>query len=156
MAFSLFWALGYLVYSLATGNGDYAIAGRDFLGRPEMMWRAGGVLAGVVLYVLFSGTLAIAAARLFGERTVHNLRTAWLAATVAAVAAAALYAPGRGDAMVQAGLEIGAASIPLLIARRQGEGAGEIPAIAISFPWTVAALVTYAAFALTLGMGLPA
>lgn len=154
--FSFFWAFGYLVSSLVTNNGDYAIAGRDFLGQSYAQWRIGGVVAGAVLYLLFNRAFATAATELLGQRTINTLRVAWFAATIAAVAAAALYVPGRGAAMLQAGLEIGAASIPLLIPRRQAAGAGTMPPVARSVGWIAAAIVTFAAFALTFGAGSPA
>jgi hypothetical protein len=153
VAFSFFWAFGYLVTSLATGNGDYAITLRDFPGNRGALWNTAGIAVGAVLYLIFSRMLASAAARLFGERATRLLQTAWIAATVAAVAAAALYAPGRNGAMLQAGLEIGAASVPLLIPRRQAAGAGELPPIARGAGWIAAAVIVFAAFALTLGVG---
>jgi hypothetical protein len=152
MAFSLFWAFGYLVSSLVTGNGDYAIAMRDFLGKTEETSRICGIVAGAVLYLLFSGHFGAESTRLLGTRAARVSRAAWLAATVAAIVAAALYRPGRGDAMFQAGLEIGAASIPLLIPRR-GNGAGELPPIARSMAWLAVAVILFAGFALTLGAG---
>lgn len=150
--FSFFWAFGYLVSSLATGNGDYAIAGRDFLGHSYAQWRIGGIAAGVLFYLLFSRAFRAASAELFGLRTTNLLRISWLTATSAAVAAAALYAPDRGGAMTQAALEIGAASIPLMIPRRYS-GAGHAPAIARSTAWVFAAMLVFAVFALTLGAG---
>jgi hypothetical protein len=153
MAFSFFWAFGYLVSSVATGNGDYAITGRDFLGQAYGHWRGAGIAAGVVLYVLFTRLFAALAGRSFGGRATPLLRIAWLAASVSAIAAAALYAPARGDAMLQGALEIGVASIPLVISRRQAQGPGEISQIARSTAWIAVAAVTFAGFALTLGVG---
>jgi hypothetical protein len=152
-AFSFYWAFAYLVSSLATGDGDYAIAFRDFLGNQDTIWRGGGIIVGAALYLVFSRQLAAWATTLYGQRTTPILRTAWLAATVATIAAAALYAPGRGHAMLQAGLEIGVASIPLLIPRRLAKGAGEAPLIARNTGWIAAAAIVFAAFALTLGAG---
>ncbi len=152
-AFSFFWAFAYLVSSLATNNGDYAIAFRDFLGNHDMLWRIGGIITGAALYLLFSRALASWATNLFGLRTTHLLKTAWLAATVATVASAALYAPGRGHAMLEAGLEIGVASIPLLIPRRRPAGTGEIPLVTRSAGWIAAAIIVFAVFAFTLGAG---
>jgi hypothetical protein len=152
-AFSFFWAFAYLVSSLATGSGDYAIAFHDFLGDQYSLWRAGGIVAGVVFYVLFSRRLAATAAGLFGARTTYLMRTAWLAATVATVAAASFYAPGRGHAMKEAGLEIGVAAIPLLLPRRQAQSPGDAPAIARSTGWIAVAIIVLAVFAFTLGAG---
>jgi len=152
-AFSFFWAFAYLVSSLATGRGDYAIAFRDFLGDNDASWRNGGIVVGVALYLLFSRALRVAAAGLFGARISRLLQISWFAATIAAVAAAALYAPSRSGATLQAGLEIGVASVPLLIPRREAAGASEIPAIARSMGWLAAAFIVFAAFALTLGAG---
>jgi hypothetical protein len=155
-AFSFYWAFAYLVSSLATGEGDYAISVRDFLGSLNNVWRVSGIIIGAALYLLFSRALCARAIGFLGERTTGILRTAWLAATVATIAAAALYMPDRAHATKEAGLEIGVASIPLLIPRRHATGAGEIPPITRSTGWIAAAIVVFAAFALTLGRGYPA
>jgi hypothetical protein len=152
-AFSFFWAFAYLVSSLVTGNGDYAIAFHDFLGDHDTLWRDAGIIVGVALYLLFSRWLRSASARLFGARTTRLLQTAWLAATLATIAAATLYAPDRIHAMREAGLEIGVASIPLLIPRRHATGAGETPPVACSWGWIAAAIMLFVAFSLTLGAG---
>jgi hypothetical protein len=155
-AFSFYWAFAYLVSSLATGEGDYAITVRDFLGNPDTFWRAGGIVIGAALYLLFSRALAARTITFFGQRATRMLQTAWLAATLATIAAAALYMPDRAHAMKEAGLEIGVASIPLVIPRRHAEGAGEMPPVSRSAGWIAAAVVVFAAFALTLGRGYPA
>ncbi|HEY3639186.1 MAG TPA: hypothetical protein VGK90_13640 [Rhizomicrobium sp.] len=152
-AFSFFWAFGYLIYSLATGDGDYAIAIRDFTGGLTTVWRIAGIAVGAVLYLLFRNELVAAITRLLGQRATHVMRISWLIATLAAVAAAALYTPGRKGAMIQAGLEIGAASLPLLTARPHAEGTGEMPVIARNVVWIAVAVISFAAFALTLGVG---
>jgi hypothetical protein len=152
-AFSFFWAFGYLVYSLARNDGDYAIAFRDLLGVQDTSARAIGIATGVALYLLFSGAFASTARKLFGERATGLLQTAWLAASAAAVGAAALYAPDRRGAMIEAALEIGAASIPLLIPRRNAPRTGTLRPISRSPKWVAAAIAVFGVFALTLGAG---
>lgn len=150
MALSWFWEAGYLLYAMALNTGDTAIAARAVFGAPEWPWRVAGFIAGIALYAVAIRAVA-AAARGFVNASV--LRLCWLAASTAAVLAAAFYAPGRVPAMGQAALEIGAASVPLLgrFAQMRVEGS----AIGRSVPWIAFALVVYAIFLCTLGHGLP-
>jgi hypothetical protein len=138
-AFSLYWFAGYLVYAMALGTGDYIFAlelGDAPLGR------AAGAALGVALYLM---TARLLARQGFGR---DLRRTAWMAATMAAVLAALLYAPDRIGAGMQAGLEIGAASLPLLLGARTGAGVGPSPA------WIGMGALLFAAFAAALGRGL--
>jgi hypothetical protein len=81
------------------------------------------------------------------------MQMAWFAATVAAIAAAVLYRPDRAHAMFEAALEIGVASVVLLIPRRRGTGTGEMLPIARSTAWLASAIIVFVFFALTLGAG---
>ncbi|MDB5740564.1 MAG: hypothetical protein JWP16_1604 [Alphaproteobacteria bacterium] len=138
-AFSFYWFAGYLVYAMARDTGDYIFA----VG-PAPLGRAAEAVLGVALYLL--------TARLLGRQDVGGdvRRRAWLAATVAALLAALLYAPGRLGAAVQAGLEIGAASLPLLL--RPGASSGM--SVRRSPAWIGAGVILFAVFAVTLGRGL--
>jgi hypothetical protein len=144
-AFSLFWFAGYLVYDMAFGGGDYIFTARALFGGADVRPAAGAV--GVVLYLFVARSIAAKARAL---AFASFLRPAWIAASVAAVAAALAYAPARLDAAIQAALEIGAASLPLLLARPAPGGA----VIARSPTWIAAAVILFAAFALTLGRGI--
>jgi hypothetical protein len=162
-AFSLFWEAGYMLYAAAKGTGDYmffleniGVAGL----RPVL------VASGLLLYL---GAAVLTARGVYGfgagaeptlaARARRLLWPAWIAGGLAETAAAALYAPGRLEAMHQAALEIGAAAIPLLIIPfRLPPGTGpqaSVPAIGRSLAWIGTAAVVFLAFAATLGRGLP-
>jgi hypothetical protein len=133
-------------------NGDSYFAARAVFGAPEWPWRVAGGVFGVVLY-----GMGIRLFFFFVRRfplPPQILRVSWLAATCAAVAAAALYAPDRGGAMLQAGLEIGVASLPLmwLADRLAPAGAACIPR---RLGWIGGSVIVYIAFAASLGHGLP-
>ena len=157
MAFSLFWEAGYLISSMVAVHGDYVFAARDFLGNPEWAWRAGGIVVGILLYRLFIRTLA-ACLRSFATaigRVPRLLRSAWLAALIAACGAASLYAPGRVDAIAQAAGEI-AAAFPLLYpyARIHAAENNTAPMVIRSRLWIGVAVVVFVLFAATLGRGI--
>ncbi|MBS0297050.1 MAG: hypothetical protein JSR45_12120 [Proteobacteria bacterium] len=157
MAFSIFWAAGYLPYSMWRHDGDYYFAAKDLIPGPEMVWHWGGIILGVVLYLLGAAAVTRAGAAWADQAAGTRMRRlGWLAGTVSAVAAAALYAPDRKEAMAQAFLEVGAASLPLLLALRSRApgGVAEAP-VGRSLPWIAVSLAIFAAFAATLGRGLP-
>jgi hypothetical protein len=148
MALSWFWEAGYLLYAMALDTGDSAIAARAIFGAPEWPWRIAGFVVGIALYAVAIRAVT-SAARAFVDASV--LRVCWLAASTAAVLAAAFYAPGRLPAMGQAALEIGAASVPLLGRFAQVDGS----VIGRNARWIAFALAVYAIFLCTLGHGLP-
>ncbi len=158
MAFSFFWAAGYLLYSAATGDGDNAIVARILFGAPDWRWRAGLFVLGLILYRI--GTrLTVSETRVFadGQGRARNLMlSSWIAGSIASVVATVLYAPDRGHAMIQGALEIGAASLPLLFLSGliRPENAREAP-IPRSPVWIVGCAIVFIAFAATLGRGLP-
>jgi hypothetical protein len=157
MGFSIFWAAGYLPYSMWRHDGDYYLAARDLIPGPGVVWRWGGVILGLLLYVLGAVTVARSGAAWADQGAVVRMRRlAWLAGAISAVAAAALYAPDRIEAMVQALLEVGAASVPLLLALRPRAAATltETP-VARSVPWIAGSLLIFVVFAATMGRGLP-
>jgi hypothetical protein len=157
MGFSVFWAAGYLPYSMWRHDGDYYFAARDLIPGQGVVWRWGGVVLGVLLYLLGGVTVARAGAAWSDQTAVIRMRRlAWLAGTLSAVAAAALYTPDRTEAMLQAFLEVGVASLPLLLALRPRASAGAVEApVSRSLPWIAGSLLIFAAFAATLGRGLP-
>jgi hypothetical protein len=83
---------------------------------------------------------------------------AWLGGVLAALAAAAFYAPDRLEAMHQALLEIGAASFPFLLIpfrlRPVAKPSKPAPTVARSLALVALAIVVVAALAATLGRGL--
>ncbi len=155
-AFSLFWEGGYLVHAMAKSDGDWFYVARDTLGQPETGWRIGGAVLGVLLDVACA-MITVRALRPFTDdagRAQRVARWAWLAAAVMSVAAAAVY-PDR-DALKQAALEIGGASLPLLILTPKTGRAEPAPRLTRSWPWIAVAVVVYAAFVWTMGRGIPA
>jgi hypothetical protein len=162
-ALSVFWEAGYLLYATVLGEGDWAIAARAALGTSPWRWRPVSAALGCLLYDvgmrMTTGSLRSAVSNdQLSDRTHIRalLRTSWAAASLSACVAAAAYAPDRLGAIRQASLEIGAASLPLLIlaarirpgpprakeARRDGLG------------WIIFAAIVYVAFAATLGRGI--
>lgn len=152
MAFSFFWAAGYLLYSMVLGVGDYAIAIREALGSLPLSLRIGGILLAGAFYAV---AIRITAAETRDFRPAL-LRLSWTGASAAICLAGLAYAPDRSAAFVQSALELGAASLPLLgIARRIEPRLGRSLTVARSQTWIGAAIFAYAAFVLTLGRGLP-
>ena len=153
MALSVFWMAGQLTSSAAMGQGDYAIAGYDFLGQPTNWWRACGVVLGIAIYLGSARLVAREAAALSVGPVAPVLRVAWLAAALGAIAAASFYAGDTHAAMWEAFLEIGANSFPLLLIARPPQQGANPNSIARSPAWIVAAILIFLAFAATLGRG---
>jgi len=159
MAFSLFWAAGYLLYSMTLGIGDWAIAARDAFGPPEWRWKLAGWALGLLLYGV-TVRETVRAARPFsadtearsGSRAQSMLRLSWTAAALSACLAAALYAPDRLGAIGQAALEIGAGSMPMLALRPRSADRIE-PALTRSGLWITLGALLFLGFAATLGRG---
>jgi hypothetical protein len=161
-AFSLFWFAGYLLYSAATGEGDNAIIARALVGDPTWRWTVPATVIGVLLYVVAIAETARASRpfRAPGQRRTSGLwRLSWLAASASACIAALTYAPDPMGALGQAALEVGAASLPLLVMKpRLRPDAGPeaaAPLIAPSRYWVAGGAMVFLAFVLTLGRGLP-
>ncbi|HEY1632543.1 MAG TPA: hypothetical protein VGF56_14600 [Rhizomicrobium sp.] len=159
MAFSLFWAAGYLLYSAVTGEGDNAIVARLLFGAPDWPWRIGLFVLGAALYRI--GISATASAlRPFAQsrgRLRAVLLTTFLSGSIFAVIAAALYAPDRIASAIQGALEIGAGSLPLaVLAFRMPANADPHEAWIVANPfWIAGAAILFTAFASSLGRGLP-
>ncbi len=159
MAFSIFWFAGYLGYSAARQTGDLYFVARDLFGEPPIALRFGAIIVAMVLYfigVRLTRTLSDQVSR-DPKRLRRLLYFSWIAATFAAIAAALTYAPDRIGAAVQAALEIGAASLPLLTRGVVAPiGANDPnPLITRSWPWIATAIGAYSLFIATLGHGLP-
>lgn len=149
MAFSLFWFAGYLIYAMALNDGDYIFALSGFYGPPDTLARTLLLVAGLALYV--------GVARLIGYLARANdygpgmMQTAWIAATVSAIAATLFYDGTQMPAMQQAFLEIGVASFPLLLVR---PGKTLDMLMPRSLEWIAAAALVFLVFAATLGRGI--
>jgi hypothetical protein len=161
-AFSLFWFAGYLLYSAATGEGDNAIVARALVGDPTWRWTVPASVAGVVLYAIGIAGVARASRplRAPGQRRTSRLwRLSWLAASASACIAAVTYVPDPIGALGQAALEIGAASLPLLVmkprTRPDAQPEAAAPPIAPGPRWILTGVMVFLAFVLTLGRGLP-
>lgn len=158
MAFSLFWEAGYLLASMIVGRGDYAVVGQQLLGDPQWPWRTIGILAALMLYMLFARVLGICTHSFTTSpgRVPLMLGSAWLAGMVAVGAAALLYTPDRGAAYGRAACEI-ASAFPLLYPfnRIMATDGHTAPAVSRSPMWIGVAIVVFTAFAATLGRGLP-
>ena len=155
--FSLLWEAGYMLYAALLNDGDYVFVLRGVFGDATPLMRAilGALGASLYLISLNLGRHLLQPFATPSVRVRQLLRTAWLAATVAALAAALLYGPDPFSAVRQALLEIGLASAPLMLLRRQYRGGGA-PLIGASAVWVIGAVAIYALFALTLGRGLSA
>ncbi len=115
-AFSYFWEGGYLVQAMATAKGDLYFTGQNFIGEPSLWWRLAGGLLGVLLYLLAMRITSRALLNLWPQKAArHVARIAWCAATLATVAAALTYRGGIGQNLHDTIMEIGVASLPLLI-----------------------------------------
>jgi hypothetical protein len=162
-AFGIFWEAGYLFYSTVLGEGDWAIAARAALGESPWRWKPVTAAFGLLLYVVGMRLTTACLRSLVGEEGLLDpphiralVWTAWVAATLSACVAAVAYAPDRFGAAHQAFLEIGAASVPLLmLPGRLRSGPPTRPrASRQHFGWIVSAAIVYAVFVATLGRGI--
>lgn len=162
-AFGVFWEAGYLLYSTVLGEGDWAVAARSLLGSSTWRWESvtGGL--GFVLYVvgtrLTARSLRLALGQDGSPRSTDFrglLRTSWAAASLSACVAAAAYAPDRIHAVRQALLEIGAASLPMLMLAARIQPGPPPPGHEghQALGWILASAIGYVAFVETLGRGL--
>jgi hypothetical protein len=159
MAFSLFWFAGYLGYSAARQTGDLYFVASDLFGDPPFALRIGAIIAAMLLYFVGVRATRRLADKLSTDpkRLRRILYIAWIAASLSAILAALFYAPNRLAAAMQAALEIGAASLPLLtraVVAPIGANAPN-PIITRNLPWIIASLIVFALFLAALGRGLP-
>ena len=148
-----FWEGAYLVQAMLTRHGDLYFALNGLVGPPGGWTRGVGVAVGAALYLATAGF----GARMLATHVIEAGRTArvgWVAATVATVAAALLYRAGPGDNLTNTALEIGAASLPLLLIPRRANASAATRPIGRSAPVIGLAVVVWLAFALTMGRGI--
>lgn len=143
-AFSGFWEGGYALKAMLLRDGDLYFGLAGAFGQVPVAARILAAAMGIGLYVM---TLRLARSML-GAGTA---RTAWLAATLAALLAALANSRDLGLGLRDAGLEIGLASAPLIWIG----GDGPSQDLARDRALIAVAAVVFAAFVLTLGRGLP-
>lgn len=156
-AMGAFWDGGYLVQAMLTGQGDLYFAWAGLIGEPSGLVRGVGAALGAAIYLAGVGFASRSLSRLaHPAQARRTARIAWLAATVATVAAALLYRGGPGAGLRDAFMEIGAASLPLLLIPLASAPRAPVTARSISRNPVVIgmAVVLFAAFALTMGRGL--
>ncbi|WP_309629117.1 hypothetical protein [Brevundimonas sp.] len=160
-AMGAFWDGGYLVQAMLTRDGDLYFAWAGLIGEPSGLVRGVGALVGAAIYLAGVGFASRGLSRLAEPAEARRTaRIAWLAATVATVGAALLYRGGPGAGLLDAFMEIGAASLPLLLMPLTLPllTTPRAPVTARSIRRNPAiigmAVVLFAAFALTMGRGL--
>lgn len=158
-AFSFFWESGYLMHAMHRKDGDLYFFARFLLGEVTLWerWAAGAV--GFALYVFAIWITWAGLSQLWPQAPVARgvARTAWLSATLGAtVAALAFTGHGWGD-VHDAALEIGGASLPLLLIPVRSAGGAEdrSPSLIVRSPAVIVlAVVVYGTFVATMGRGL--
>jgi hypothetical protein len=145
-AINAFWIAGYLIYAGLLNAGDWVYPAESL----ALPWRPVAIVLGVALYALTMRRIAISTP----PTGANALRTAYIAASVATVLAAAIYGPARAHVIQQAALEIGAASLGLWFAVKRARGPGDWTP-PTSFAWVAVALLLWTAVAATMGPGLP-
>jgi len=157
-AMSYFWEGAYLVDAMATRHGDLYLFAESMLGNLSNWARALFVVAGAAFYLFAARLAARALLALWPEPKEARgvARLVWLGGTSAAALAACAF---RGQQFAgnfrDAVLEIGVASLPLLIIPRGVVPIGARPSQMLSRNYAVVALalVVLAIFTLTLGRG---
>ena len=155
-AFSYFWEGGYVVQAMIEQKGDMYYAFRYTLGEPSPLARVALAVPGATLYVAALVITAKALAGLGFEARVTQAvaRTAWLVATLGAVAAASLSSHGWSN-IRDGAMEIGLASCPLvLISFPSLRHNGSAFVITRNRTIIACAVVVFAAFAATMGRGI--
>ncbi len=137
-------------------EGDWAIAAHRLLGLGRA-WGFGGFALGIALYAVAIRVVSREARAFADAGRPRGLFTiAWLAGAAACVLATLVYSAHTLMALRQGALEIGAASLPLLlIPRRLRTGGTPEAALTRSYGWLAACGILYATFLATLGRGLP-
>ncbi len=156
-AFGFFWEGGYLIHAMHRQDGDLYFFAQFILGRVTLLERLVGAILGLALYVFAIGFTSRALLDLWPEAQTARraARIVWLSATAGAALAALAYAGQGWRDLHDAVLEIGAASIPLLIVPWRGGKIGHPQALLVRSPIVIGlAVVVYALFVATLGRGI--
>ena len=158
-AFSYFWEWGYLIRAMYSRDGDLYCFAEFLFGYVSIWQRLIATGVGLALYVFTARIISDEFRKLWPQARVARTvaRTAWISASVGAAVAALAYAGhGWGD-LIDAVLEIGAASFPLLfipLSDRQFEGRRPSSLIARSSITIVLAAIIYPVFVACLGRGI--
>ena len=158
-AFSWFWETIYLAHAMLRRDGDLYFFARFLSGNVGAGERVALGVLGLALYLLVAKLISGELSRLWPQaRTARSAaRTAWLWATLAAAGAALPFWWRDWPEVRDAVLEIGGASLPLLLIPRQGpDGPGTPPGVVIgpSPVVMILAVAVYVAFVCGLGRGL--
>jgi hypothetical protein len=158
-AFSYFWESGYLIHAMHLRYGDLYFFAQFLLGRVTLWQRMIGIVVGIALYVGTARIISNEFLKLWPQaRVARNVaRIAWISASVAAAVAALAYQGHGWSDFIDAVLEIGGSSFPLLfIPRRdrQLEPSRPSPVVARSQITIVLAVIVFAVFVASLGRGL--
>jgi hypothetical protein len=153
MAFSLFWAFGYLILCGVVDRGDWfaLIRGAKYL----WLWRVVFVAAGIVLYRASEKLLATEL-RWSRPRVPRMAFTAYVAGGLIACAGAALDPRGSIQMLASGALTSFAGAIGLLRVPRLVLASGETQAVAIrrSFGWVLCAAAVSIFYIGVLGPGI--
>jgi hypothetical protein len=165
MAFSLYWAFGYMLFSGVTGRGDWLAL------LPEGSWAGRGALAvvGLSLYLATNRFAARELSRMLDCSSVTRkevsrmMNVVWLAGGIIATAGAALDPRGSMEMLNSGALSglagaIGLLQISAIIGRYQlsdPQGTGGPFVLERSTGWIVAAAAASLLFIGVLGRGIP-
>ena len=155
-AFSYFWEGGYAVQAMIHRDGDLYFTGASFIGEPSLWWRITGGMAGLALFLAAIRLTQTALLKTWTRREVRRTASvAWLAAAAATTVAALFYGGHFSNNLHDAIMEIGIASLPLLlIPLRAGKTVETSSDTVTRSPVLIAlGVIVFAAFILTLGHG---
>ena len=163
MAFSLFWAFGYLLFSGVVGRGDWLAL------LPAHFW-PGRILLAIAGFLLYEASIQVGAHQLGGilDGSQVNVRIrarrligiAWLAGGLIATAGPALDPRGSLEMINSGALSSFAAAVGLLRIPRRLNAVAAAPiaqdsTITRSIGWLLAALAASLFFIAVLGPGIP-
>lgn len=158
---SLFWAFAQLLTAVFSSHDDWS-QGAAASGWPAL-WRIFAVVVAVAGYDVTRRAMTRGMRTLSTGRSAaadrRRFLTPWLAGLVAALGAAALFAPDRLGSLKWAVLAVGAAPLGLVLAvamasRLGGTGADSPKPVRRRWSWILAIGLTYAVYCATLGLGL--
>lgn len=156
-AFSYFWEGGYVMDAMHHQNGDLYYFADFILGGVTVWQRWVFALIGLALFLLSARITSRALLNLWPDARVARsvARTIWIAASIGAAAAAALYVRHDWGNLRDAVLEIAVAAFPLLfIPFGRGESRLSTVSIARSYLVIGLSLAVFAIFAATMGRGI--